>query len=114
MGAVRLAEVMFQHLPAESFLYPSSLSSYRRRWDRILSALEIPKAAALTPGMPLADIQWVMRLKNQQTLDHYLQETAAIGVVHMLPKNCREKVSSCAAMYPFMLRHWISDAVPPE
>ena len=121
-GAVKLAEVVFDHLPADGFLYPSSLSSYRRRWDRILSALEVPSSAALTPGclrgggavflyhsgMPLADIQWVLRLKNQQTLDHYLQETAAIGVLHMLPKGCREKVTSCAAMYPVMLRHWIS------
>ena len=121
-GTVKLSEVLCQQLQADDLLYPSSLSSYRRRWDRLLTELEVPKLAALTPGclrgggavflyhsgMPVADIQWVMRLKHQQTLDHYLQETAAIGVIHTLPTKTREKVTSCAAMYPFLLRHWIS------
>ena len=120
--AVQLAETVFQDLDPDAFLYPSTASSYRRRWDRLLMELEVPKLASLTPGClrgggavylyhlgtPVANIQWVMRLKHQQTLEHYLQEVAALGVIHQLPKGSREKVMSCASMFPILARHWIS------
>lgn len=120
--AVKLAVSVFQDLPAQALLYPSSADSYRRRWDRLLSALQIEKSARLTPGcvrgggavylyhtgQHISNIQWTMRLKSQQTLEHYLQETAAVGVFHELSVSSRSKVLSCAKMLPFILPVWIS------
>ena len=48
--AVELAIAVFSHLRPEEPLYPSGLSAYRHRWDRLVQVLEIPKSAALTPG----------------------------------------------------------------
>lgn len=121
-STVRLAKVVFSHLDPQEPLYLSSLSSYRRRWDRLLAVLEVPRAAAITPGctrgggavyryhvgQPISNIQWTMRIKHQQTLEHYLQETAALGVIQKLPARSRELVQSCAKMAPHILRLWHS------
>lgn len=121
-STVRLAKVVFSQLDPQEPLYPSSLSSYRRRWDRLLAVLEVPRAAAITPGctrgggavyryhvgQPISNIQWTMRIKHQQTLEHYLQETAALGVIQKLPARSRELVQSCAKMAPHILRLWHS------
>ena len=120
--AVKLVVAVFQDLPSQAFLYPSSASSYRRRWDRLLTVLQIGKASRLTPGcvrdggavflyhsgQPIANILWTMRLKSQQTLEHYLQETAALGILQELSPSSRSKVLSCAKMLPFILPIWIS------
>lgn len=59
-------------------------------------------------GQPISNIQWTMRIKHQQTLEHYLQETAALGVIQKLPARSRELVQSCAKMAPHILRLWHS------
>ena len=106
----------------------ATLDSYRRRWDKLLACLEVPLTARLTPGCvrgggavylyhtgtPIANIQWVMRLKGQQTLEHYLQETAALGVVHRLTPSSKHKVQSCAKMLPILLRLFFSDCSSTE
>ena len=122
--AVGLAEAFLAHLRPDEPLYPSSLSSYRRRWDALLMALQVPASVRLTPGglrgggaiflyhigTPVANIQWTMRIKTQQTLEHYLQETAALGVLHKLPVSSKEKIQSCARMLPFILRLFTTDS----
>ena len=123
--AVELAIAVFSHLRPDEPLYPSGLSAYRHRWDRLVQVLEIPKSAALTPGCtrgggavhlyhrntPISNIQWTMRLKQLSTLESYLQETAALAVLHRLSPSTREKVQSCSKMLPFILRLWTSNAV---
>ncbi len=118
---VRLAIEVFGHVPPDRFLYPSSLSSYRLRWDRLLETLAVPPTAKLTPGcvrgggavfmyhsgQPVSNIQWTMRLKNLATLESYLQETAALGVIHQLPDFARRRVFSCASMLPHVKRLYI-------
>ena len=122
--AVGLAESILAPLKPEEPLYPSTLSSYRRRWDAVLAALEVPKSIRLTPGglrgggaiflyhigTPVANIQWTMRIKTQQTLEHYLQETAALAVIHKLPASSKDKIQSCARMLPFILRLFTTES----
>ncbi len=122
LSAVRLAVAVFSHLQPEEQLYPSTLSSFRRRWDRLCCVLEIPKTASITPGCvrgggavflyhkgePIANIQWTMRLKHQGTLESYLQETAALAVMQRLHSKSKQMVQSCSRMLPFIMRIWTS------
>ena len=106
-------------LKASEALFPWSPAVYRRRWDKILGALEIPSRFKLTPGClrgggavaayrrkrPVADIQWVMRLQNQATLAYYLQEVSAESVLPKLSFTARENVRAAAALLPIQLRY---------
>ena len=114
--AIRVATAIFEHLQPGEFLYPVSPSTFRRRWDHILSVLGIPSALRLTPGclrsggcvfwyhqdMPVNDILWHMRLRHVATLEHYLEETAAINLMLQLPSATRTRIKSCAQMLPFI------------
>ena len=87
--------------------------------------MEIPLSASLTPGCtrgggavylyhrgtPISNIQWTMRLKQQSTLESYLQETAALAVMQKMAPLTRDKIQSCAKMMPHIMRLWTSDAV---
>ena len=120
--AVRLAIAVFSHLHAEDPLYPATPSSFRRRWDRLLEVLEVPTSIGITPGCvrgggavylyhsgePISNIQWTMRLRHQGTLESYLQETAALGVIQQLPQKSKQMVQSCSRMLPFLMRIWTS------
>ncbi len=88
---VNLAIAIFSSLRSTEPLYPAGLSTYRRRWDKLIEVLEIPLSAALTPdctrgggavylyhrGTPISNIQWTMRLKQQSTLERYLRNSCA-------------------------------------
>eukprot|EP00438_Fugacium_kawagutii_P011433 Skav235906 [mRNA] locus=scaffold256:299189:305925:- [translate_table: standard] len=90
-------------LQGDAFIYPGSASSFRTRWDRLLRALEVPLVANLTPGglraggtvelyrrgTPIADILWTLRLKNIETLQHYLQEISTQITMVDLPSRCK-------------------------
>jgi len=118
-------KAVLAHLRPDEPLYPSALDSYRRRWDRLLLTLDVPASARLTPGCvggggavhlyhvggPIANIPWVMRPKVLQTLEHYLPETAALGVLHKPPPHTKSKVFSCAKLLPFVSRLFTSDVV---
>ena len=96
-----------------ALLYPGSPSIYRRRWDKLLSLLGIPTSAKLTPGSlrggaavsaykrgkPLNELLWVMRLRNLQTLESYLQEVAAIGVLRDLSQELRKRLYAFSAVF---------------
>ena len=102
--------------PAER-LFACSPGSFRRRWDAILKALQIPKQSGLTPGgirgggcvaafhagADLPRLLWRMRIKHLQTLESYLQECAASTVVPELPASSRSLVRAAAALYPTVL-----------
>lgn len=90
-------------LQGEAFIYPGSAASFRTRWDKILRALQVPMSAGLTPaglraggsvelyrrGTPIADILWTLRLKNIETLQHYLQEISTQITMVDLPEKCK-------------------------
>eukprot|EP00439_Symbiodinium_sp_Y106_P070343 s3923_g12.t1 len=100
-------------LEPNELLYPGSAGVYRRRWDRLLSVLGVPRHLGLTPGclrgggavaafnkgLSISDLLWRMRLRPATTLEFYLQETAAVSVLPKLPTAVRKRVvaASCFA-----------------
>ena len=107
-GHAFFVEKVWGSLRSSEPLFPGSPGVYRRRWDKRLAALEIPSRFKLTPGclrgggavaacrrkMPVADIQWTMRLQNQSTLAYYLQEVSAESVLPKLSAKARENVQA--------------------
>ena len=79
-------------------LYPLGAQSFRRRWNSLLEALDVPLTIGLTPssvrgggavaayraGLPIQDSVWKMRIQHVHTLQHYLQEMAADNVLAKL------------------------------
>ncbi|CAE7606984.1 unnamed protein product [Symbiodinium sp. CCMP2592] len=108
---------VFQDLDPELKLFGGSAGVYRRRWDEVLRALEVPKNLRLTPGslrgggavtahkrgVPIQELQWRMRLGHQNTLAHYLQETTAASVLPSLSSSSRKSVLAADALLPFLL-----------
>ena len=122
LQTIQLVRAAFGSLSPDDSLYPTTASTYRRRWDKLIEALGIEKKCNLTPGClrpggavflyhcetPIYDLLWRMRLKHLVTLESYLQETAALNVVQKINPVARHRVKSCAAMLPFILRRWTS------
>ena len=119
---IQLVRTAFGSLAPDDLLYPTTASTYRRRWDRLISVLGIEKSCNLTPGClrpggavhlyhcetPIYDLLWLMRLKHLATLESYLQETAAMNVLQKISPVARHRIKSAAAMLPFILRQWTS------
>eukprot|EP00438_Fugacium_kawagutii_P001255 Skav223451 [mRNA] locus=scaffold350:925896:940241:- [translate_table: standard] len=122
--AVELAVAAFGALEPDALLYPVAPATYRRRWDHLLTVLEIPKRAALTPGglrgggaclmyhnsVPVSDILWRMRLRHLATLEFYIQEAAATNIMQKLPRESRDKITSCSSMLPLLARAFTSSS----
>lgn len=120
--AVDLAVAAFTFLDPSEKLFAATASTYRRRWDRVTAALKIPASLNITPGglrgggavhmyhrsLPVSDILWRMRLRQQTTLESYLQETATITIIHQLPKQSLESIKAAASMLPFLMRPFSS------
>ena len=112
-AAIGWIELIFGDLPAEALLWPHSPAAFRYRWNLLLRWLGIPKGLALTPGglrgggavhryrggASLGEIQWVMRLKQVATLEHYLQELAAVTALTEVPPNGRSRIRAAAALF---------------
>ena len=106
-----------QNIRPDSLIFPGSPSSFRRRWDYILSQLGVSPRLRVTPGSlrgggavwayrsgkPLTEILWLMRLKNLETLQYYLQEVAADSILASLPVESIENVKACRALYRSVL-----------
>ena len=124
-ATVKFAAALFDGMPAASALYPSSAATFRRRWDRVMMALEIPPESRLTPGslrgggavhlyhqgVAISDLLWRLRLRHIITLESYLQETAASGVFAKLPDNAKANVRTCSTMLPHLYNAVISRAL---
>ena len=114
---IELVSAVFEPLPKEALLYPGSPAAYRRRWDALLKDLGIDRALKLTPGplrgggavtahqkgLPIADLQWAMRLQHQTTLGYYLQEVAAASVLPSFSHEARENVQAAGKFFPFLV-----------
>ena len=113
------AEHILGVLQADEQLYPAAPATYRRRWDLILSFLRLDKSWKLTPGtlraggavhayhqgQPVTEILWLMRLKSLNTLESYLQSTAAMNIMLTLPPPTRARIRSFAQLQPFIVRY---------
>ena len=111
-------EGVFGALGGSEALYPFSASSFRGRWDHLLSLLGISSDAHLTPGglrgggavaayaldVSVDELVWRMRLRSQQTLVHYLQEVTALSSMRDLCPRARESVLLAARCYSRSLR----------
>ena len=113
----KFLEWLLGDLDRRAPLYPGSPSAFRKRWDAILSWLNVPTQLALTPASlrsggaiaayrcdtELTKIMWTMRVRNVETLQHYLQEMGAASIFAELPKCSRERIQSTALMFPALL-----------
>lgn len=98
---------IFDSLPPSSTLYPFLPSTFRARWDRVLAFLGVNKVLGFTPGglrgggavhaymldTPIPDICWRMRVQSHVTLQHYLQEVAAVVSLKSLPAGAAARVT---------------------
>lgn len=110
---------IFGDLDATDLLYPGSTGAFRTRWDKLLQHLGVPVRCKLTPGSmraggtvhlyrlgtPIVDILWALRLRNLETLQHYLQEISTEITLIDLPAQTRGLVTSLSIMFP----HFISN-----
>ena len=108
---------VFQPLHRARPLYDGSAGMYRRRWDALLKVLLVEPQHRLTPGSlrgggavrafrsgeALNEVQWRMRLRNQETLGYYLQEVTALSILPALSAPARDRVRSAAAYLPIAL-----------
>ena len=97
----------------DELLWPGSPSAFRYRWDLLLRCLDIPRGLSLTPGglrgggavqryragASPGDLQWLMRLKNFGTLEHYLQELAAVTALTEVSPSGRGRIRTAASLY---------------
>eukprot|EP00438_Fugacium_kawagutii_P014515 Skav224400 [mRNA] locus=scaffold2452:244095:248198:- [translate_table: standard] len=104
-------------LDSDAFIYSGSAASFRTRWDKFMNVLRVPKSAGLTPsglraggtvelyrrGTPIADILWTLRLKNIETLQHYLQEISTQITLVDLPVQCKLLVNGFSSCFPSLL-----------
>lgn len=113
VGLIRTLHRIFGSLQPTEPLYPFSASAFRRRWDKVLQALQVPKSIGFTPGclrgggavqqyradVPVASILWQMRLRNMQTLEHYLQEVAALNSLLCIPDKAKDYIRVLSAAF---------------
>lgn len=117
--AVTFLEKTFAPLDPALALFPLSAAAFRSRWEAILDDLAMPKMLRPTPasirgggaiaayqrGEPIQDIMWRMRVLNQSTLEHYLQEMAADTIMSRLPELCKHRIKSAALLFSLLVEH---------
>lgn len=117
LDIVTYLDKVFGDLPPHCHLFPGAAASFRRRWDALLDALCIPKRFGLTPAslrgggavkayradQEIGRIMWRMRLKNMDTLKHYLQEAGAMSVFVELPQRAKNRVQTASCLYSALL-----------
>ena len=109
-----MLERAFASLGPDEKLYPFADATFRRRWDEILyKVLLLPRSLHFTPGglrgggavsaytsdVPIETIRWRMRISNNRTLGHYLQEVTAASSLSSLAPKSREAVSLFSKLY---------------
>ena len=116
--AIALIVMAFGSLQREERLFPLSPSAYRARWDKCLRTLGLDGLVDVTPGGlrgggavaayhrggAIADIQWKLRLKHMGTLEHYLQEVAAVAALDNATEDSKLLIRFALQLFP-CLRH---------
>ncbi|CAE7600178.1 unnamed protein product, partial [Symbiodinium necroappetens] len=115
--ALALVRLAFAGLEPGEKLFPLSHAAFRTRWDRCLAALGLGAGVSVTPGglrgggavacyhkgTPIADIQWRLRLKNMATLEHYLQEVAALTALSEASSDAKSNIQHAVQLFPFLV-----------
>ena len=126
--AITLLSRAFGSLDKDEFLFPKSPAAFRYRWDKILASLSIDRGLRRTPeratrrravkayrdGVPIPEIQWLMRMKHQHTLEFYIQEVRAVTALSDLSEAAVQKVKSAALLYPFLHCENSQASLPPQ
>ena len=117
---LQLFDAVWGKAPSHAKLFPGGARAFRKGWDLVLGRLGIPSSFRLTPGgirgggavdefthgsCSIQDLLWRMRIKNQTTLEHYLQEVVARQIVTALPEGARHRVKQLQLFYDDALRH---------
>jgi len=108
---------VYNHLLPEDKLYPRSGYKCRKVWDRLTDVLQIPRGVftpgglrgggavtAYLDGRSISELQWDMRLANQETLRFYLQEVAASNSLISLPLPARSAIRTAAQFYEIVVQ----------
>ena len=113
----RYLDFAFGQLTSGTKLYAGSHSSYRKRWDEILKFLRVPPSTGLTPASlrsggaiaayrndeEIARLLWKMRLRNIDTLQHYLQEVGAVSCFAELPSVSKGRIQDAALLFDLLM-----------
>jgi hypothetical protein len=106
--AMRVVIAAFQLLGPTERIYPLSKSAYRTRWNRLLKMLGVSDTFNYLPGglrgggavseylqgSSIGDLLWRMRIQNNSTLEHYLQEVTTLTSLARLPNTSREAIDT--------------------
>ncbi|CAE7287796.1 acuF, partial [Symbiodinium sp. CCMP2592] len=104
---------VFSELQPHDLLWPASPAAYRYGWDKLLRHLGVGPELGLTPGglrgggavqryragHSPTDLQWTMRLKHLGTLEHYLQELAAVTALTQVDSSSRSRIRTAAKLF---------------
>ncbi len=116
-AVVKFLAAFLGDLKPQMHIYDGSAGAFRTRWNRLLSGLHVPLSCGLTPGglraggtvelyrqgCPITDILWTLRLKNLETLQHYLQEVSTQITMVDLPLRAKQSIFSFAELLPHFL-----------
>ena len=115
--AVKLLVVIYELLPKGHLLFQGTASQYRSRWDHLLTMFGIQRAAVrLTPGglrggaavkmyrdnVPIPQIMWALRLRQQSTLEFYLQEVGALTVFSQISSESLGLLRRVGQLFPLL------------
>lgn len=113
----RFLSSVFSMVDRNEDIYPGSSAAFRYRWNFLLRKMAVPIVSLLTPGClrasgtvelyrrktPIMDILWSLRLKNLETLQHYLQEISTQITMIDLPPRARFLILNLSKLFPHFL-----------
>ena len=114
--SVKLLTMIYRNCDGNELLFNGSADQYRRRWDFLLKSFGVDPALRLTPGglrggsavwayrhgVSIPQIQWNLRLRQQATLESYIQETASLTIFSSLSQACRTSFQRAAAIFDML------------
>jgi hypothetical protein len=119
---VQFLELLLSPLASSSRLFSLGAGAYRQRWDVILNRLGA-QSLGLTPGglrgggaveafmregLSLPGLLWRMRLRRQETLEHYLQHVLSRQVIKQLSPAGKDRIRLLSELYEGMVSWAIS------
>ena len=117
LAIAKMLDRAYGNLRGSEQLYPAAPSTFRKRWDHILRLLHIPVSVGFTPASlraggavsayrqneDLGRLMWRMRIRQAETLQHYIQEVAAVSIFGELPQISQRRILAAGSMYSFYL-----------